>query len=107
LKSRTVISTEVPTHRDEVEKSIRKQISRLACGSLEMTFRTLFNRALESLNLLKDIQGLFYDNFAGTFGQISPIPGFVSSLFVGLFMAEVSAGIITQRNNKSRTSIKI
>lgn len=55
---------------------------------------------LEVLNLLKNIQGLFYDNFAGTFGQISPIPGFVSSLFVGLFMADVSAGIVAERNNK-------
>jgi hypothetical protein len=75
-------------------------------ASLSMTNKKTF-MLLEVLNLLKDIQGLFYDNFAGTFGQISPIPGFVSSLFVGLFMADVSAGIITQRNNKSRTSIKI
>jgi hypothetical protein len=45
LKRPTVISTEAPTCRDEVEKSIKKQISRLASGSLEMTFRTLFNRA--------------------------------------------------------------
>jgi hypothetical protein len=38
VEKTTVISTEVPTCRDEVEKSIQKQISRLAFGSLEMTF---------------------------------------------------------------------
>jgi hypothetical protein len=36
-RNTTVISTEVPIHRGEAEKSIQKQISRLAYGSLEMT----------------------------------------------------------------------
>jgi hypothetical protein len=40
LKSPIVISTEVPTCRDEVEKSIKKQIPRLGCASLGMTFST-------------------------------------------------------------------
>jgi hypothetical protein len=34
----------------EIEESIKKQISRLAFGSLEMTDHGVFNRALESLS---------------------------------------------------------
>jgi len=40
LRSPTVISTGVPTCRDEAEKSIKKQIPRLGCASLGMTFST-------------------------------------------------------------------
>jgi len=33
----------------EVEESIKKQISRLAFGSLEMTVHNVFNRTIDSL----------------------------------------------------------
>jgi hypothetical protein len=44
-----VRSFRAEAHRAEVEESIKKQISRLAFGSLEMTAYKVFNRGKELL----------------------------------------------------------
>ena len=79
------MSFRAEAHGAEVEESIKKQISRLAFGSLEMTAYKVFNRAMRGINdgivseglrqnrttcLVGQLNLLFYE--AGEYGIIAP-----------------------------------